>query len=114
MGLAPEDPEALREGMSKSWVGRGVNPDPFQVQKELAQSDLSASLTTCPPVLSLTHPNYGGLEHHKPAPPQGLCTCCLLDLDHSLCSYLHGSPLTSFRSLLTIDSFTEAFLSHLI
>ena len=71
MGLAPEDPEALREGMSKSWVGAGVNPDPFQVQKELAQSDLSASLTTCPPVLSLTHPNYGGLEHRKPAPASG-------------------------------------------
>ena len=46
--------------------------------------------------------------------PQGLCTCCLWDLDHSLCSYLPGSPLTSFRSLLTTDSFPEAFLSHLI
>ena len=66
MGLAPEDPEALREGMSKSWVGAGVNPDPFQVQKELAQSDLSASLTTpespgswpgrlAPPPLALAH-----------------------------------------------------------
>ena len=58
--------------MSKSWVGSGgVNPDRFQVQKELTSSDLSASLTTCPPVLSLTHPNYEGLEHCKPVPASG-------------------------------------------
>ena len=73
MGLASE----ATEGRDAKVLGRGggVNPDLFQVhirnKRNSHNLTLSTSVTTCPSVLSLIHPNYEGLEHRKPVPASG-------------------------------------------